>query len=191
MPRAPDGHPDLTGMHDLAMLTPLERPAGLPAVLSDQEAAKLERDIAEQERKARLPIRGDREAPPKAATDRPARRQCRRIQHLLARSRHALQHRRWTETLVDRRDPPDGRVPPMTRTRDSVRSVASPGAARPTSDAAESNDPGLEPPRSTTTPNAVPLANAVSWASARHRDHRCCPTTSTTIFIRSCRHPMP
>ena len=65
VPRAADGHPDLIGMYDLAMLTPLERPNGLPAVLSDAEAAKLERDVADQERKARLPIRGDREAPPK------------------------------------------------------------------------------------------------------------------------------
>ena len=46
VPRTVDGHPDLTGMYDLAMLTPLERPAGLPAVLSDAEAAKLEKAIA-------------------------------------------------------------------------------------------------------------------------------------------------
>ena len=62
VPRTPDGHPDLTGMYDLAMLTPLERPTGLPAVLSDAAAAQLERSIADQERKARGPIRGDREA---------------------------------------------------------------------------------------------------------------------------------
>src|SRR4051812_29790719 len=42
IPRLPDGRPDLQGMYDLAMLTPLERPAGLPAVLTDEQAAKLE-----------------------------------------------------------------------------------------------------------------------------------------------------
>src|SRR5205823_7058563 len=35
--RLAGGHPDLTGTYDLAMLTPLERPAGMPAVLSDEE----------------------------------------------------------------------------------------------------------------------------------------------------------
>jgi hypothetical protein len=65
VPRAADGHPDLTGMYDLAMLTPLERPAGLPAVLSDDEAAKLEKRVADEENKARASISGNREAPPK------------------------------------------------------------------------------------------------------------------------------
>src|SRR5262245_35744787 len=65
VPRAPDGHPDLSGMYDLAMLTPLERPAGLPAVLSDAEAEKLEKNVAAVENRARQDIRGDREAPPK------------------------------------------------------------------------------------------------------------------------------
>src|SRR5438105_10916506 len=45
-PRTPDGHPDLQGTYDLATLTPLERPAGTKAVLTEDEAAKLERDIA-------------------------------------------------------------------------------------------------------------------------------------------------
>ena len=45
-PRMPDGHPDLQGTYDLATLTPLERPAGTKAVLTDEEAAKLERDVA-------------------------------------------------------------------------------------------------------------------------------------------------
>ena len=38
IPRLPGGRPDLQGMYDLAMLTPLERPAGLPAVLTDEQA---------------------------------------------------------------------------------------------------------------------------------------------------------
>src|SRR5919108_1564656 len=65
IPRTPDGKPDLQGMYDLAMLTPLERPAGLPAVLTDQEAAKLEKQAADTAQAGALPIDGDRSAPPK------------------------------------------------------------------------------------------------------------------------------
>src|SRR5262245_63765630 len=43
IPRMPDGKPDLQGMYDLAMLTPVERPNALPAVLTDEQAAKLEK----------------------------------------------------------------------------------------------------------------------------------------------------
>ncbi|HEX7137243.1 MAG TPA: hypothetical protein VF219_05335, partial [Vicinamibacterales bacterium] len=65
LPRAPDGHPDLTGTYDLAMLTPLERPAGMPAVMSDEEAAKLEKRAADQNRALDRNIDGNRAAPPK------------------------------------------------------------------------------------------------------------------------------
>src|SRR5262245_51044852 len=47
-PRTPDGHPDLQGTYDLATLTPLERPAGAKAVLTDAEAGKLEAAVADQ-----------------------------------------------------------------------------------------------------------------------------------------------
>src|SRR5947207_1378026 len=46
IPGSRDGHPDLTGVYDLATLTPVERPNGLPAVLTDAEAAKLEKQAA-------------------------------------------------------------------------------------------------------------------------------------------------
>src|SRR2546427_5768406 len=64
-PRTPDGHPDLQGTYDLATLTPLERPAGAKAVLTDEEAAKLERQVAAQNQLRGRPITGDRTAPPK------------------------------------------------------------------------------------------------------------------------------
>src|SRR6266498_2379437 len=64
LPRTPDGHPDLQGTYDVATLTPLERPAGLPLVLTDQEAAKLEKQVADRKFRAGLPSRGDRDAPP-------------------------------------------------------------------------------------------------------------------------------
>src|SRR3954466_5030050 len=59
------GHPDLTGTYDLAMLTPLERPNGLPAVLSDEEAAKREKEAEEKVVEGDAKISGDRTAPPK------------------------------------------------------------------------------------------------------------------------------
>src|SRR5438093_13129777 len=65
VPRLPDGKPDLQGMYDLAMLTPVERPNGLPAVLSDEQAAKLEKQALEAARSGALPIDGNRTAPPK------------------------------------------------------------------------------------------------------------------------------
>lgn len=68
-PRLADGHPDLQGTYDLATLTPLERPAGSSAVLTPEEAAKREKQTAAQRDKANEAIRGDRPAPPKAATD--------------------------------------------------------------------------------------------------------------------------
>src|SRR5262245_10218918 len=47
-PRTPDGRPDLQGTYDLATLTPLERPAGANGNLTEDEAAKLERQVAVQ-----------------------------------------------------------------------------------------------------------------------------------------------
>src|SRR3989442_4801112 len=64
-PRMPDGHPNLQGTYDLATLTPLERPAGMKAVLSREEAARIEKAIAARQEAARQPIHGDRQAPPK------------------------------------------------------------------------------------------------------------------------------
>jgi hypothetical protein len=159
VPRTADGHPDLAGMYDLAMLTPLERPAGLPAVLSDQAAAKLERDIAEQERRARGPIRGDREPPPKGGDGSigPAGNVGGYNTFWLDRGTHysTVDGQKRSSIVVD---PPDGHVPPLTP--EARRRVASrlAGAARPTSDAGESaNDPGLEPPGSYDDPERRPL----------------------------------
>src|ERR671926_403784 len=54
--RMPDGHPDLQGTYDLATLTPLERPPGTPLVLTKDEAAKLERQVADRTIAADAPI---------------------------------------------------------------------------------------------------------------------------------------
>jgi len=66
MPRTPDGHPDLQGMYDVATMTPLERPAGLGnrLVLTNEEAAALERYEEERQIKNDAPLSPDRSAPP-------------------------------------------------------------------------------------------------------------------------------
>jgi len=48
IPRLADGHPDLQGTYDLATLTPVERAAGSPLVLSDEDAARLEKQTAQR-----------------------------------------------------------------------------------------------------------------------------------------------
>src|SRR5215831_8124724 len=62
--RMPDGHPDFEGMYDLATLTPLERPAGAKAVLTEAEAAALEKGAAALKGFGDQPVKGDRSAPP-------------------------------------------------------------------------------------------------------------------------------
>jgi hypothetical protein len=68
MPRLADGHPDLQGTYDLGTITPLERRAGTPLVLTDEEAQKLEAQVAKNYDKGNAQIAGDRAAPPRAAT---------------------------------------------------------------------------------------------------------------------------
>jgi hypothetical protein len=63
-PRTPDGHPDLTGIYDIATLTPVERAASSPLVLTDEQAAKLEQAVAARKNDQAAPIRADRDAPP-------------------------------------------------------------------------------------------------------------------------------
>ena len=66
IPRLPDGHPDLQGVYDLAMLTPVERPVGVTSpVYTDTEAQKLERQVAARKEYSARAIKGDRDAPPK------------------------------------------------------------------------------------------------------------------------------
>src|SRR5262245_51997703 len=67
LPHTPDGHPDLQGIYDLATLTPLERRAGTPLVLTDEQAAKLETDVATRWPPRSRPTARRR---PRAATDR-------------------------------------------------------------------------------------------------------------------------
>src|SRR5262245_66615425 len=50
--RTPDGHPDLQGVYNVATLTPVERPDGLPLVITDEQARRLERNEAQRVQRA-------------------------------------------------------------------------------------------------------------------------------------------
>ena len=64
-PRTADGHPDFTGMYDLATMTPVERLPGMDhLVLTKAEADAAEKYEAERQVKNDAPLKGDRDAPP-------------------------------------------------------------------------------------------------------------------------------
>jgi hypothetical protein len=154
-PRMADGHPNLQGVYDLATLTPLERPAGAKAVLSDEEAVKLERDVAARKELGEQSISGDRSAPPKGGdgSTGPAGGVGGYNTFWLdpGSSYTIVNGEKRTSILVE---PADGRVPPLTP---EARQRALARQARPTSDATQGNDPGLEPPGSYDDPERRPL----------------------------------
>ena len=142
--RTADGHPDLQGTYDLATITPVERPNGAPASYNKEQARRIETAAARQRQQGDQAIEGNRTAPPKGGDGSPG-----------AAGNVGGYNTGWLDpgsilTVVDGQsrssiviDPPDGRVPPMTAAaRERTRAAAV--QARPTSDAQESNDPGLE-----------------------------------------------
>jgi hypothetical protein len=142
MARTADGKPDLTGMYDVATLTPVERQAGSPLVLTDEQAATLERQVAERKDSQAAPIKADRAAPPLGGDGSAG-----------AAGNVGGYNSFWIDSgsqysVVDGRkrasiliDPADGRIPqvkPDARQR-MMRNV------RPTSDqSAREDDPGFE-----------------------------------------------
>ena len=140
--RLADGHPDLQGVYDLATLTPMERPGGMEANLSKEQAAQMEAEAAKRRKAGDAAIKGDRGAPPKGGDG-----------SVGAAGNVGGYNSGWLDpgssyTIVDGQkrsslviDPPNGRVPPMTP---AAIQRATGNRARPTSDAQESNDPGLE-----------------------------------------------
>ncbi|HEY2907122.1 MAG TPA: hypothetical protein VGJ29_14565, partial [Vicinamibacterales bacterium] len=156
--RTPDGHPDLTGTYDLAMLTPLERPNGLPAVLSDEEAAKREKEAEQKVLEGDAKIAGDRTAPPKGgdgSVGAAGNVGGYNTFWLDGGTKYPkINGERRTSIVVD---PPDGKVPALTpeaRQRNMSRLAQ---FRAPTSDASESLDPGLEPAGSYDDPERRPL----------------------------------
>jgi hypothetical protein len=159
MPRLADGHPDLHGTYDLATLTPVERRSGLPLVLTDQEAVRLEQDVAQRTDALAAPIKADREAPPKGGDGSPG-----------PYGNVGGYNNFWLDpgshyTVIDGQkrasliiDPPDGRVPPLTPDARQRRSTSD-YSPRPTSDqAAREDDPGFEGPNAYDDPEIRPLA---------------------------------
>jgi hypothetical protein len=143
IPRLPDGHPDLQGTYDIATLTPLERQAGAPAVLSAAQAKALEKRVAERNAQADSPSRANREAPPVGGdgSTGPAGNVGGYNNFWLDSGTQLItvNGEKRTSIIID---PPDGRVPPVTP--EARQRIAS-RAVRTTSDAqAQENDPGFE-----------------------------------------------
>ncbi len=125
LPRTPDGHPDLQGTYDLATITPLERLPGLAAVLTKEQASKLEQYEARRKGKDDAPIQGDRQLPPKGGDKTPAKSYLEVLERLGGGAVGGY-NTFWLDpgsqyTVVDGQkrssivvDPPDGRVPPYT-----------------------------------------------------------------------------
>ena len=64
-PRTADGHPDFQGFYDVSTMTPVDRPRGVKnLVLTEQEAAAMEKYEAQRQVKNDAPLAGDRSAPP-------------------------------------------------------------------------------------------------------------------------------
>jgi len=126
MPRTKDGHPDLSGVYDVATVTPVERPAeaGGRLVLTNEEAAAVAAYERQREAKDDAPISGDRGAPP-VGGERVATKTWLEAVEQFAGGGTGGYNRFWLEggrqmITVDGQkrssiliDPPDGKIPPM------------------------------------------------------------------------------
>ncbi len=155
IPRLADGHPDLQGMYDLATLTPVERRAGTPLVLTDEQAAKLEKDVAARKSYQDAPIKADRGAPPlggDGSSGAAGNVGGYNSFWIDSGSRYSvIEGQRRASILID---PPDGRIPQMTPAARGrfARNV------RPTSDqSAREDDPGFEGAGAYDDPERRPL----------------------------------
>src|SRR5205085_1943333 len=144
IPRTADGRPDLQGTYDLGMLTPLERAAGSPAVLSEAEAAKLERQLLHDMQIGALPSRGDRSAPPVGGdgSKGPAGNVGGYNTFWLDPGAHftTIDGQRRMSIVVD---PADGRVPALTA--EATKRNAGHAATATSDQQSRENDPGYEP----------------------------------------------
>jgi len=166
LPRTSDGHPDLQGVYDLSMMTPMERLPGDPPFLTKEKAEALQK--AEMARRAQdnLPDSPDRPAPPVGGVKTVPKS----FFEILERAGGGAvggYNRYWLNqgaafTVVDGQvrtsivvDPPDGHVPPYNAT--AKKRMAAAVRATPTSDTRESQDPTAEPPGAFDNPEQRPL----------------------------------
>jgi hypothetical protein len=126
LPRTKDGHPDLSGLYDVATMTPLERPAeaGGRLVLTKEEAAALEQYVYQRQVKNDAPLAGDRPAPPVGGENTAAKSYLEVLEKFgggvvggynnfwLAGGMNVLtvEGQKRSSILID---PPDGKLPPM------------------------------------------------------------------------------
>jgi hypothetical protein len=156
VPRLADGHPDLQGTYDLGTLTPLERRAGTPLILTDEAAKKLEQQVAAQSEKLNAPIDANRAAPPSGGDGSPGP-----YGNVGGYNNFWLDPgSRFNEIDGVKRaslivDPQDGRVPALT---DSARKRNAARVLRTTSDEAiKEDDPGFEGADAYDDPEQRPL----------------------------------
>src|SRR5258708_26870683 len=136
--RTADGHPDLQGTYDLGPITPLERRAGSPLVLTDEEAKKGEQQVADRSEKLNAPIDANRAAPPAGGDGSPGPYGNVGGYNnfwLDPGSRYSTVDGAKRASLLI--DPPDGRLPALT---DSARKRNPPNNFRTTSDQAIKED---------------------------------------------------
>src|SRR5436190_248045 len=144
VPRLADGHPDLQGTYDLATLTPVERAAGSPLVLTDEDAVKLEKQPAARKAAQDRALEADRKAPPVGGDG-----------SVGAAGNVGGYNSFWIDsgsqyTIVDGKkraslviDPPEGRVPPITAEA-RQRAMQARNQAATSDTTAREDDPGFE-----------------------------------------------
>ena len=180
VPRTPDGRPDLSGDYLTATITTLERPEafGNKLMLTEKEAAELEKQSLERNQARNTASRANRTAPPVGG-------------NVGGYNNFWIDRERGTDVImVDGQlrtslivDPPNGRIPPVTDAAQK-RAASRRGVARPTSDAPE--EVSTTARARSTTSNSGRSASAASSGSARPRARR--PSRcSTTTTRRSCR----
>ncbi len=116
VPRLLDGQPDLQGVWTNATITPLERPNGFTsAVLTEAEAARLEKQVAARSERLAQPSNPDRAAPPvggDGSTGAAGNVGGYNNFWIDAGDRVAVVNGERRSSLIT--DPPDGKVPPAT-----------------------------------------------------------------------------
>ena len=154
-----DGKPDLQGTYDIGTITPLQRTAGSPLVITEDEAVKREQQVADRSENLNRPIDANRAAPPSGGDGSPGPygNVGGYNNFWLDPGSHytSIDGRRRASLLVD---PPDGRVPALTADAQKRR-TGDAYARRPTSDeGAREEDPGFEGPEAYNDPEIRPLA---------------------------------